>query len=119
LVRSVSKINSMPSVLEQRRADANTRKARQPKALNQHAPRPRIADPHFAAVMLAMSRSREPSVIADTPLGRLVTEEEVARMAVAFCSPQFGVVTGQTMMMDGGRSIPRISTIGPELEAIF
>ena len=58
------------------------------------------------------------SVIADTPLGRLVTEEEIARMAASFCSPRFGAVTGQTVVMDGGRSIPRISTIGPELEAI-
>lgn len=58
------------------------------------------------------------SVIADTPLGRLATEQEVARIALLFCMPEFDFVTGQTMIVDGGRSLPRIATIGPELAAI-
>ncbi len=78
-----------------------------------------IAPGQIASARTDKMPNYKASVIADTPLGRLVTEEEVARMAVSFCSPQFGAVTGQTVVMDGGRSIPRISTIGPELEAIF
>jgi NAD(P)-dependent dehydrogenase (short-subunit alcohol dehydrogenase family) len=59
------------------------------------------------------------SVMADTPMGRLVTEQEVARMAALLCSPQFDLVTGHTIVIDGGRSIPRISAIGPELANIL
>lgn len=58
------------------------------------------------------------SVIADTPLGKLVLEREVASLATMLCSPQFDIVTGQTIVMDGGRSIPRSSAIGPELANI-
>jgi NAD(P)-dependent dehydrogenase (short-subunit alcohol dehydrogenase family) len=45
-------------------------------------------------------------VISATPLRRLVTEREVARMVVLLCSPAFDFVTGQAIVMDGGRSIP-------------
>ncbi len=45
-------------------------------------------------------------VISATPLGRLVTESEVARMVVLLCSPAFDFVTGETIVMDGGRTIP-------------
>jgi NAD(P)-dependent dehydrogenase (short-subunit alcohol dehydrogenase family) len=55
------------------------------------------------------------SVIADTPLGRLATEQEVARMAALFCEPDFDFVTGRAIVLDGGRSLPRVPPIGPEL----
>ena len=58
------------------------------------------------------------AVIGDTPLGRLVTEREVADIATRFCAPEFAAVTGHTVVIDGGRSIPRISGIGPELAYI-
>jgi NAD(P)-dependent dehydrogenase (short-subunit alcohol dehydrogenase family) len=45
--------------------------------------------------------------IAATPLGRLVTQEEIARMVVLLCSPAFDFVTGRAVVMDGGRSLPR------------
>jgi NAD(P)-dependent dehydrogenase (short-subunit alcohol dehydrogenase family) len=44
--------------------------------------------------------------VAATPLGRLVTEPEVARMVVLICSPAFDFVTGRAVVMDGGRTIP-------------
>jgi 3-oxoacyl-[acyl-carrier protein] reductase/7-alpha-hydroxysteroid dehydrogenase/pteridine reductase len=47
------------------------------------------------------------AAIAGTPLGRLVTQEEIARMVVQLCSPEFAFVTGQAIVMDGGRTIPR------------
>ncbi|MBI2218965.1 MAG: SDR family oxidoreductase [Candidatus Rokubacteria bacterium] len=50
--------------------------------------------------------------IAATPLGRLVTQDEIARMVVLVCSPAFDVVTGRAIIMDGGRTIPRF----PRLE---
>jgi NAD(P)-dependent dehydrogenase (short-subunit alcohol dehydrogenase family) len=45
--------------------------------------------------------------IAGTPLGRLVTQDEIARMVALVCSPEFDFVTGQAIVLDGGRTIPR------------
>jgi NAD(P)-dependent dehydrogenase (short-subunit alcohol dehydrogenase family) len=46
------------------------------------------------------------AAIAATPLGRLVTPGEIARMVVLLCSPAFDFVTGRAIVMDGGRTIP-------------
>ena len=46
------------------------------------------------------------AAIAGTPLGRLVTEHEIARMVRLVCSPAFDFVTGRAIVMDGGRSLP-------------
>jgi NAD(P)-dependent dehydrogenase (short-subunit alcohol dehydrogenase family) len=47
--------------------------------------------------------------VAATPLARLVTRAEVAEMVCLLCTPAFDIVTGQTIVMDGGRSIPRLA----------
>lgn len=47
------------------------------------------------------------AAIAGTPLGRLVTQAEIGQMVVRLCSPEFDFVTGQAIVMDGGRTIPR------------
>jgi len=46
---------------------------------------------------------------AGAPLGRLVTRAEIAEMVCLLCTPVFDIVTGQTIVMDGGRTIPRIA----------
>jgi NAD(P)-dependent dehydrogenase (short-subunit alcohol dehydrogenase family) len=46
------------------------------------------------------------AAIAATPLRRLVTEPEIARMVALVCSPAFDFVTGRAIVLDGGRSIP-------------
>jgi NAD(P)-dependent dehydrogenase (short-subunit alcohol dehydrogenase family) len=46
------------------------------------------------------------AAIAATPLKRLVTQPEIARMVALMCSPVFDFVTGRAIIMDGGRSIP-------------
>ena len=46
------------------------------------------------------------AAIAATPLGRLVTPPEIARMVALLCSPAFDFVTGRAIVLDGGRSIP-------------
>lgn len=46
--------------------------------------------------------------IENTPLERLVSREEIAQMVVLLCSSEFDMVTGQTVKMDGGWSIPRL-----------
>jgi NAD(P)-dependent dehydrogenase (short-subunit alcohol dehydrogenase family) len=45
--------------------------------------------------------------IASTPLTRLVSRKEVAEMVCLLCSTAFDFVTGQTIIMDGGRTIRR------------
>ena len=47
------------------------------------------------------------AAIAGTPLGRLVTEEEVANLAVRLCEPEFDFMTGRSLVLDGGRTLPR------------
>jgi NAD(P)-dependent dehydrogenase (short-subunit alcohol dehydrogenase family) len=46
------------------------------------------------------------AAIAATPLKRLVTQPEIARMVALICSPAFDFVTGRAIILDGGRSIP-------------
>jgi NAD(P)-dependent dehydrogenase (short-subunit alcohol dehydrogenase family) len=50
--------------------------------------------------------------IGGTPMGRLVTRAEVAQMVCLLCTPAFAMMTGQTLVLDGGRAIPRIA-FGP------
>ena len=52
------------------------------------------------------------AAIAGTPLGRLVTEDEIGEMAVLVCTPAFDFVTGRAIVMDGGRTLPRFPRIG-------
>src|SRR5262245_52793894 len=47
--------------------------------------------------------------VAGTRLGGLVTRAVIAQMVCLLCTSAFGSVTGQTMVMDGGRTIPRIA----------
>ncbi len=47
------------------------------------------------------------NTIDATPMGRLVTRAEIAEAVCMLCGPPFEAVTGQTIVMDGGRSIPR------------
>lgn len=51
------------------------------------------------------------AAIAGTPLGRLVTAPEIARMVVLVCSPDFDFVTGRAIVLDGGRAIPTFPRI--------
>jgi NAD(P)-dependent dehydrogenase (short-subunit alcohol dehydrogenase family) len=51
--------------------------------------------------------------IAGTPMGRLVSRGEVAEMVCLLCTPAFAMVVGHTLVLDGGRNIPRIS-FGPD-----
>lgn len=46
------------------------------------------------------------AAIAATPLKRLVTQPEIARMVALLCSPAFDFVTGRAIILDGGRTIP-------------
>jgi NAD(P)-dependent dehydrogenase (short-subunit alcohol dehydrogenase family) len=53
--------------------------------------------------------------IKATPLGRLVTEDEIARMVALLCAPEFDFVTGRAIIMDGGRTLPSFPRIGSQL----
>lgn len=49
------------------------------------------------------------TAVAATPTGRLITRAEIADMACLLCGPAFANVTGQTVVMDGGRNIRRMA----------
>lgn len=55
--------------------------------------------------------------IAGTPLGRLVTQTEIARVVVLLCSPDFDFMTGRAIVLDGGRAIPTFPKLDISLEA--
>jgi NAD(P)-dependent dehydrogenase (short-subunit alcohol dehydrogenase family) len=46
---------------------------------------------------------------AGTPMSRLITRKEIAEVVYQLCSSPFTMATGQTILLDGGRSIPRIA----------
>ena len=52
------------------------------------------------------------AALAGTPLGRLVTAPEIARMVVLVCSPEFDFVTGRAIVLDGGRALPTFPRVG-------
>jgi NAD(P)-dependent dehydrogenase (short-subunit alcohol dehydrogenase family) len=52
------------------------------------------------------------AAIAGTPLGRLVSEEEIARVVCLLCLPDLEFMTGRAIVLDGGRTLPRFPRIG-------
>lgn len=59
---------------------------------------------HFDAV-----RSQDNVIgqaIRQTPAGRLVTPEDVAHVAAFLCSPDASMIRGQTIVVDGGYTLP-------------
>jgi 3-oxoacyl-[acyl-carrier protein] reductase len=75
------------------------------------APEARITAlaPDLLAENEEMLASVAERAVAATPAGRLVTRREVAEMACLLCTPAFAMATGHTLVLDGGRSIPRIA----------
>lgn len=78
-----------------------------------------IAPGQIASPRTDLMPNYKAAVIADTPLARLVTEPEVAQFVAEMCGPLFASVTGHTIVIDGGRSLPRTPPIGPELSQIM
>jgi len=46
------------------------------------------------------------AAIAITPLKRLVTQPEIAKIVALLCSAAFDFITGRAIILDGGRSLP-------------
>ncbi len=44
--------------------------------------------------------------VAHTPAGRLVTPEDVANLVAFLCSPEACMIRGQTILLDGGATLP-------------
>ncbi len=66
---------------------------------------------HFTA-----TRDLGPDLLAtkakETPAGRLVTPEDVAGVVAFLCSPAAEMIRGQTILMDGGHSLPLTGLMG-------
>jgi NAD(P)-dependent dehydrogenase (short-subunit alcohol dehydrogenase family) len=56
------------------------------------------------------------AAIADTPLRRLVTEQEIAQVATRLCGAEFDFMTGRAIVLDGGRTLPRFPRLDVALE---
>jgi NAD(P)-dependent dehydrogenase (short-subunit alcohol dehydrogenase family) len=67
-----------------------------PGQIEESAPDVSAIDPTYVA-----------RTIEKTVTNRLVQRQEIARMMVLMCSSVFDSVTGRTLVMDGGKSIPR------------
>jgi enoyl-[acyl-carrier protein] reductase III len=52
--------------------------------------------------------------IALCPAGRLVTPEDIAGVVAFLCSPQGSMIRGQTILVDGGYTLPVAGVIPPE-----
>jgi NAD(P)-dependent dehydrogenase (short-subunit alcohol dehydrogenase family) len=67
----------------------------------------------LAPDLLADNEEMTPDFVAQaiggTPMQRLVTRAEVAEMVCLLCTPAFAMFTGHTLILDGGRTIPRIA----------
>jgi enoyl-[acyl-carrier protein] reductase III len=50
--------------------------------------------------------------VARTPAGRMVTKEDVANLVAFLCTPQAEMIRGQTIVMDGGASLPILEFLG-------
>ncbi|MCJ7701370.1 MAG: SDR family oxidoreductase [Anaerolineales bacterium] len=61
--------------------------------------------------LIADNEDMQPELVSQaigaTPMGRLVTRDEVARVVCLLCTSPFTMATGQTIILDGGRNIPR------------
>jgi hypothetical protein len=42
-------------------------------------------------------------------LGKLVNRAEIAEVVCLLCTPAFAMMTGRTIILDGGRTIPRVA----------
>ena len=45
---------------------------------------------------------------SSTPMGRLVSPEDVARVVAFLCSPDSAMICGQTIVVDGGYTLPMV-----------
>jgi NAD(P)-dependent dehydrogenase (short-subunit alcohol dehydrogenase family) len=70
-----------------------------------------IVPGQIASARTDTMKTYKAAAIAETPLARLVTEQEVARMAALLCTQDFSSMTGRSIVMDGGRSLPRTMRI--------
>jgi NAD(P)-dependent dehydrogenase (short-subunit alcohol dehydrogenase family) len=52
------------------------------------------------------------AAVASTPLGRLVTQGEIATLVALVCSPALDFVTGRAIVLDGGRTLPVFPKLG-------
>jgi 3-oxoacyl-[acyl-carrier protein] reductase len=77
-----------------------------PQGVTVNAIAPGSIDAGIVAGLPEASRRR---LLAMIPLGRMGTAAEVAALVVFLAGPEAGFITGQTMVIDGGVTIPAFS----------
>lgn len=79
-----------------------------PRGVTVNAVAPGTIDAGIVAGLPEEARRR---LLAMIPMGRMGTAEEVAALVVFLAGPQAGFITGQTIAIDGGVTIPACSAI--------
>jgi len=74
-----------------------------PQGVTVNAVAPGAIDAGIVAGLPDEARRR---LLAAIPMGRMGTAEEVAALVVFLAGPQAGFITGQTIIIDGGATIP-------------
>ncbi len=59
-----------------------------------------------AGIVTGLSEEARQRLLAVIPMGRMGTAEEVAALVVFLAGPQAGFITGQTIAIDGGTTVP-------------
>jgi 3-oxoacyl-[acyl-carrier protein] reductase len=59
-----------------------------------------------AGIVAGLAEDARRRLLAMIPMGRMGTAEEVAALVVFLASPQAGYITGQTIVIDGGVTLP-------------
>ncbi len=63
---------------------------------------PTAPPPAVQTVVLPRTEAQREGLLAQTPLGRLGTPEDVAAAVAFLCSPAAAFITGATLSVDGG-----------------
>ena len=66
---------------------------------------PALSTPSGTVTTAWLATTAGPAAYADIPLRRPGTATEAASAMLAMCSPLFSYVTGQTVMVGGGRNM--------------
>ena len=66
-----------------------------------------VISPGLIADNEDMSPEYAAATASETPMARLVRRAEVAEAVISLCRDSSGYLTGQNVVMDGGRTIPR------------
>ena len=76
-----------------------------PKGVRVNAIAPAVVRTELTERLFFFDEERGRQVVAGHPIGRVGTPEEIAHLVMFLCSENAGFITGETVKIDGGRTI--------------